>query len=101
MFTLTLLGRGDVLVPHSCALEIGESLHCVRVMFTEDSSVVSCHILEYCNGLYDISSGRPRVAVEGLRVGLSHDNRVSVRGTERPSALRHELEESRRLKLKS
>ena len=45
------LGRGDVLALHSCALEIGESLHCVRVMFTEDSLVGCCHLFEYCHGL--------------------------------------------------
>ena len=49
LFTFVL--RGDVLAPHSCALEIGESVQRVRVMFTEDSSVVSCHFLEYCRGL--------------------------------------------------
>ena len=82
MVLFTFILRGDVLAPHSRALEIGESLHCVRVICAEDSSVGSHRILDYCNGLYDISSGRPRIAVEGLRVILSHESRVSVRGTE-------------------
>ena len=89
LFTFIL--RGDVLAPHSRALEIGESLHCVRVICAEDSSVGSHRVLDYCNGLYDISAGRPRIAVEGLRVILSHESRVSVRGTERPLTLSDEL----------
>ena len=49
LFTFIL--RGDVLAPHSCAFERGEGKRCVRVMFTEDSSAGSRHILEYCHSL--------------------------------------------------
>ena len=59
-------------------------------MFTEGSSAGSRHILEYCHGLYNITSGRAR-AVEGLRKGRVAVQRQYVIGPERPPALRQEL----------
>ena len=49
LFTFIL--RGDVLALHSCLFELGESVQGIRVMRSEDSSVGSYHILEYCYGL--------------------------------------------------
>ena len=46
LFTLTPLGRGDVLALLSCVLEQGEGSNCFRVMCAEDSSVGSHHILK-------------------------------------------------------
>ena len=83
LFTLRLLWRGGVLESHLSAVEIGESLLRVWVMFSEDSSSGSPHILEYCHGLQNISSGRRGVIEESLRKGRAAVQRHCVIGPER------------------
>jgi len=45
LFTLTLLGRGDVLAFHSCALESSERGQCMWVMSSKDAAPDACRVL--------------------------------------------------------